>query len=105
MFSHAGAQIRLVTVPGPIVTMSSNLEQLFYVYHRHQGFEGDQYMACGTIASRRIGKKRRAVNIPSDIAISPGAKLAWVGFTDEGTPATYDTTGIVRIGKNIFITK
>ena len=41
--------------------------------------------------------------LPTEIGLSGGAKLSWAGFTDEGTPATYDTKGIVRIGKNNLI--
>ena len=91
--------MKLLSVPGQIVTLSANQEHLFYIYHRAQGFEGEQYLSCGTISSKRSNKKRGPQTLPQEIGLSSGSQLSWAGFTDEGTPATYDTKGIVRIGK------
>jgi hypothetical protein len=44
-------------------------------------------------------EKTNSKQIPKDVALSPNSTLSWAGFTDEGTPATYDTDGILRIGK------
>ena len=98
IFTIGGAQLHLVSIPGPVVTISSNQEQLFYTYHRAQGFEGSQLLSCGILSM----EKTEARSIPSQVALSPNSKLIWAGFTDEGTPATYDSDGIVRIGANYW---
>ena len=100
IFSHGGAQLRLISIPGQIVTIAANLEQLFYVYHRGRGFEGEQYMACGLITIKKsFKKKRQPLPVPTEICLSSGARLSWAGFTDEGTPAIYDSRGVVKIGE------
>ena len=90
--------MQLVSIPGPIVSISSNQEQFFYTYHRGQGFEGNQNLSGGIISM----EKNEAKTIPENIALSPQSTLVWAGFTDEGSPATYDSDGIVRIGKSTF---
>ena len=37
-FSTGGAQIQIISIPGQVVTVSANQEQLFYTYHRGEGF-------------------------------------------------------------------
>ena len=96
LFTLGGAQVQLVSIPGPIVSISSNQEQFFYTYHRGQGFEGNQNLSGGIISM----EKNEAKAIPENIALSPQSTLVWAGFTDEGSPATYDSDGIVRIGKS-----
>lgn len=93
MFSHGGAQLKLVSIPGAIITISSNLEQLFYTYHRARGFDGEQFISCGILSMQ----PQTAKSIPQDIGLSNGTEIVWTGFTDEGSPAVYDTRGIVRI--------
>jgi len=88
MFSHGGAQMKLLSVPGQIVTLSANLEQLFYIYHRAQGFEGEQYLSCGTISSKRSNKKRGPQPLPQEIGLSSGSQLSCAGFTDDGLNIT-----------------
>ena len=57
------------------------------------GFDENQLLSCGLISMEKTNFKPA----PRDIALSPSSELSWVGFTDEGTPATYDSDGIVRI--------
>ncbi len=35
--------------------------------------------------------------ISGPLALSPSAKLQWLGFTDEGILATHDSRGIIRV--------
>ena len=58
------------------------------------GYEDNQFISCGLISNEKNSTHR---DIPPELALSPGSELAWVGFTDEGTPAYYDTKGIIRI--------
>ena len=65
-----------------------------YVLLLALGYEDNQLLSCGLIS---LEKNSSHLNIPSDLCLSAGSSLSWVGFTDEGTPACYDTAGIVRI--------
>ena len=49
VFSTSGAQIHLCSIPGPIVSISANQEQLFYTYHRGAGFDDNQLLSCGIL--------------------------------------------------------
>ena len=44
-----------------------------------------------------INGGKHPIPISTPLAMSPQTFLAWAGFTDEGTPAITDSTGIVRI--------
>lgn len=35
----------------------------------------------------------REVKVP----LSPGAKLSWIGYSDKGSPVTYDTMSVLRM--------
>lgn len=35
----------------------------------------------------------REVKVP----LSPGAKLTWIGYSDKGSPVTYDTMSVLRM--------
>lgn len=44
----------------------------------------------------------RAVTVCQPLPISPKTSLKWLGFTDEGTPCTYDSAGILRLSRDFL---
>lgn len=44
-----------------------------------------------------VNSRRHIIPTPVPVSLSPKSFLAWAGFTDEGTPMTVDSVGMVRL--------
>jgi len=93
-FTFSGFQQQILSIKGKIVSMSGNSlnNQLFIVYHNGNVFNGDQnleYMLYDTDKFKVIKK--------DELSISQNSTLEWIGFTEYGIPATYDSEGVGRI--------
>ncbi|EPQ17105.1 WD repeat and HMG-box DNA-binding protein 1 [Myotis brandtii] len=74
LFSIGGVQKEIFSLPGPVVSMAGHGEQLFIVFHRGTGFDGDQ---CLGVHLLQMGKKKQQIL--------------------HGTPCFVDSEGIVRM--------
>uniref|UniRef100_H2YB75 Minichromosome loss protein Mcl1 middle region domain-containing protein n=1 Tax=Ciona savignyi TaxID=51511 RepID=H2YB75_CIOSA len=102
-FTLGGVQRQILSIPGNVVAMAACMDQLFVVYHVTQGFGNNQcfgFMLLEVGVSG--GSKSRSVVGGSALPVTPGSKLEWVGFTAEGTPATVDTAGVIRMMNRSF---
>jgi len=93
-FTFSGFQQQILSIKGKIVSMSGNSinNQLFIVYHSGNVFNGDQnleYMLYDADKFKVIKK--------DELSISQNSTLEWIGFTEYGIPATYDSEGVGRI--------
>ncbi|ORX58528.1 WD40 repeat-like protein [Piromyces finnis] len=93
-FTFSGFQKQILSIKGKIVSMSGNSlnNQLFIVYHNGNVFDGDQsleYMLYDSDNYKVIKK--------DELPISQNSTLEWIGFTEYGIPATYDSEGVGRI--------
>nr|XP_039249146.1 WD repeat and HMG-box DNA-binding protein 1-like [Styela clava] len=104
MFSLAGMQRFLFSIPGPVVSMSAHTDQLLIAYHISQGFNGNQCLGYMLIeVGLGTGANRSKKIITGDpLPISKKSSLQWIGFSAEGTPVTVDTSGVVRIMNRSF---
>lgn len=99
VFSFMGNQREIVSLPGPVVGLASYKNKILAVYHSGISVD-DQKLSCLFLEAMGLSLKSREVPVP----LTPRSKLAWIGFTDRGTPVTYDSFGMVRILKgNIWI--
>ncbi|XP_053451283.1 WD repeat and HMG-box DNA-binding protein 1 isoform X2 [Nycticebus coucang] len=94
LFTIGGVQKEVFSLPGPVVSMAGHGEQLFVVYHRGTGFDGDQ---CLGVQLLELGRKKRQVLHGDPLPLSRRSYLAWVGFSAEGTPCYVDSEGMVRM--------
>ncbi|XP_071962820.1 WD repeat and HMG-box DNA-binding protein 1-like [Antedon mediterranea] len=94
MFSIGGVQLGMFAIPGPIVTISGHGNQLIVVYHMGTGVPGDQCLGVKLLHLR--GKKRQVIT-GEMLPITPKSTLTWLGFSEEGTPVTGDSEGMVRM--------
>uniref|UniRef100_F6V4K8 Minichromosome loss protein Mcl1 middle region domain-containing protein n=1 Tax=Ciona intestinalis TaxID=7719 RepID=F6V4K8_CIOIN len=101
-FSLGGIQRQILSIPGNVVAMAANMDQLLVVYHITQGFGKNQCLGFMLLEGVSSGSKPRSIVGGSPLPISQGSKLEWVGFTAEGTPATVDTLGVVRMINRSF---
>ncbi|KAM6201119.1 WD repeat and HMG-box DNA-binding protein 1 [Rhynchocyon petersi] len=94
LFTIGGVQKEVFSLPGPVVSMAGHGEQLFMVYHRGTGFDGDQ---CLGVQLLELGRKKKQVLLGDSLPLSKKSYLTWVGFSAEGTPCYVDSEGIVRM--------
>ncbi|KAM6180969.1 WD repeat and HMG-box DNA-binding protein 1 [Erethizon dorsatum] len=94
LFTVGGVQKEVFSLPGSVVSMAGHGEQLFIVYHRGAGFDGDQ---CLGVQLLELGKKKRQILRGDPLPLSRRAHLTWVGFSAEGSPCYVDSEGCVRM--------
>ncbi|KAK6618989.1 hypothetical protein RUM44_003370 [Polyplax serrata] len=93
IFTFAGTQKQVLALAGPIVAMSGYEKKLFVTYHA--GVFESQNINFGIYEVSGIYVRTMTPLQP--LPLSPKSLLKWIGFTDEGTPCTYDSNGHVRI--------
>uniref|UniRef100_A0A8I5U4N3 WD repeat and HMG-box DNA-binding protein 1 n=1 Tax=Pongo abelii TaxID=9601 RepID=A0A8I5U4N3_PONAB len=94
LFTIGGVQKEVFSLAGPVVSMAGHGEQLFIVYHRGTGFDGDQ---CLGVELLELGKKKKQILHGDPLPLTRKSYLAWIGFSAEGTPCYVDSEGIVRM--------
>nr|XP_039324585.1 LOW QUALITY PROTEIN: WD repeat and HMG-box DNA-binding protein 1 [Saimiri boliviensis boliviensis] len=94
LFTIGGVQKEVFSLAGPVVSMAGHGEQLFIVYHRGTGFDGDQ---CLGVQLLELGKKKKQILCGEPLPLSRKSYLTWIGFSAEGTPCYVDSEGIVRM--------
>uniref|UniRef100_A0A8D2B0B3 WD repeat and HMG-box DNA-binding protein 1 n=1 Tax=Sciurus vulgaris TaxID=55149 RepID=A0A8D2B0B3_SCIVU len=94
LFTIGGVQKEIFSLPGPVVSMAGHGEQLFIIYHRGTGFDGDQ---CLGVQLLELGKKKKQILHGDPLPLTRKSYLAWVGFSAEGTPCYVDSEGCVRM--------
>lgn len=99
LFTIAGVQKEMFSIPGPVVCITAHTNQLMVVYHKGLAIPGDQCL--GTILMTVEGKRRNILN-GEPLPLSPKSTLAWMGFSAEGTPFHMDSLGIVRMFNRNF---
>ncbi|XP_076332121.1 chromosome transmission fidelity 4 [Tachypleus tridentatus] len=94
IFTIGGIQRDIFSLPGPLVCMVGFGVKLLIIYHQGAGIPGEQSLAMIIL---KVEAKTQS-NIPiQPVALSPKATVVWAGFTDEGTPCTVDSSGVVRL--------
>jgi hypothetical protein len=93
LFSPAGSQTHLLTLPGAPVALAASGHALAAAWHAGPpASSGDQ---CLRYALYDVAEQRQLHAGP--LPLSPGATLAWLGFTEEGQLASYDSHGELRL--------
>lgn len=91
VFSLAGAQTAVRQLPGQPVAVAARGSRLAVVYHRsapaEDGTQSLEYLLVDTLERRRLQV--------GPVALSAGALLTWLGFSDEGVLCTGDSAGVV----------
>nr|XP_060475702.1 WD repeat and HMG-box DNA-binding protein 1 [Panthera onca] len=81
LFTIGGVQKEVFSLPGPVVSMAGHGEQLFIVYHRGTGFDGDQ---CLGVQLLELGKKKKQILHGDPLPLTRKSYIVWVGFSAEG---------------------
>ncbi|KAL4439932.1 hypothetical protein ABPG75_002933 [Micractinium tetrahymenae] len=98
LFSQAGTQTHLISLAGAPVALAARGHQVAAVWHAAAPTaSGDQ---CLQYALYDVAEQRQLHAGP--LPLSPRATLAWLGFTQEGLLAAYDSEGELRLRSGDF---
>lgn len=89
-FSLGGVQRGVQCLKGGIVGMVGNDDCIMIAYHA-----GSNYLAGQNIEFILIDSNKKVL-VKESVALSPGATLTWLGFSEEGMPLSFDSIGILR---------
>lgn len=83
----AGLQLSVASLPGRPVALAAQGDQLAAVWHAGMpAAAGDQCLAYSV-----LGVGAQALAHAGPLALSAGASLQWLGFSEEGLLAAYDS--------------
>uniref|UniRef100_A0A1B6DME6 Uncharacterized protein n=1 Tax=Clastoptera arizonana TaxID=38151 RepID=A0A1B6DME6_9HEMI len=97
VFTVAGTQREVISLPGPIVCLCGKDDKLVAVFHSGVGLNGDQ---CLSYFILRIGNSTKAIFSPTltqAFPLSPKSTLCWLGFSDEDSLCSVDSAGSLRL--------
>lgn len=93
IFTVMGTQREIISIPGPVVCMSGYEDRLLICYHsapssvRQQNIQAMLLQTCG------LRLKCQNITMP----LTPERQLAWLGFSDCGSPVFNDSMGLVQL--------
>lgn len=97
LFTTGGMQSYIFTLSGPVVCLAAFENQLIVILHDGAGQVDEQRL---TMYVYNIDLQANSIRLNHNaipVALSKRSPLAWAGFSDEGTPCTYDYNGVLRI--------
>lgn len=93
-YSVMGNQREVISLPGPVLAMAGYGDKVIVVYHSAPAsLSSDQHLSAMVVQAIGLGVRCREVRVP----INSGARLAWLGCTDRGSPVFADSKGIVQL--------
>ncbi|XP_055532403.1 WD repeat and HMG-box DNA-binding protein 1 [Wyeomyia smithii] len=92
IFTVRGTQREIISIPGPLVSMAAYGDHVLVAYHRSPPNE-DQQINLMLITCVKFKLRCRDVPVP----LSAGAEIRWIGYSDKGSPAVYDSAGVMRL--------
>eukprot|EP00096_Caligus_rogercresseyi_P010377 TRINITY_DN3759_c0_g2_i1.p1 TRINITY_DN3759_c0_g2~~TRINITY_DN3759_c0_g2_i1.p1 ORF type:complete len:1018 (+),score=314.13 TRINITY_DN3759_c0_g2_i1:37-3090(+) len=96
LFSLGGTQRGVFSLCGPVLTLSGHEDTLLIVSHFSSPLPHNQSPFI-TILDVSGHSQRHLIPHPTPLPLTPSSQLSWAGFSDEGTPVTSDSVGIVRL--------
>ena len=98
VFTLGGLQTLVVSMAGPVVTMAGHQNAVALVYHSAAPVLGCQALTGEIWEMDQVGIESEAVYFKEEfrIALTPGERIVWMGYSDTGVLFTVDSARVVR---------
>ncbi|XP_073848734.1 chromosome transmission fidelity 4 [Musca autumnalis] len=93
IFTVMGTQREVVSIPGPVLCMAGYEDRIFVCYHSAGPSAKQQHIQAMLFQTSGLRLKCQNITLP----LSPERQLAWVGFSDCGSPVFSDSMGLVQL--------
>lgn len=97
LFTNAGMQSYVFTLPGQILCMTAHERQLMIIYHNGAGHSDDQNLSMFVYHIDLFSDTINQIHNNVPVALSKRSPLSWAGFSDEGSPCSFDYSGMLRM--------
>lgn len=105
VFSFSGVQLYVLSVPGPVVTMTGHGPDLVIVYHASVPMLASlsgRPMTHQNLRMMWLDIDNRKKLCDEAVPLSPNSELKWLDFSDTGLLFTMDAAGVVRLCNTSF---
>ncbi|KFK33844.1 hypothetical protein AALP_AA5G067300 [Arabis alpina] len=93
IFSEGGLQKHILSLDGPVVTAVGCKDQLAVVTHVSDCLPSNEQV----MEFRVFNISRMTQHLKGRVALTPGSRLRWIGFSEEGSFSSYDSEGVLRV--------
>ncbi|WCJ35786.1 transducin family protein / WD-40 repeat family protein [Euphorbia peplus] len=93
IYTEGGLQRHILSLDGPVVTASGFRNQLAVVTHASDCLPSNDQM----LELRVFDVSNGTQPIRGHLPLSPGSRLVWFGFSEEGQLSSYDSMGVLRV--------
>ncbi|OAE24831.1 hypothetical protein AXG93_4242s1030 [Marchantia polymorpha subsp. ruderalis] len=87
IYTESGRQKHLFSLTGPVVAMTSYQQHLAVVTHASDPMESGQQVMKYIVLDLRTNQQL----LTGPLAITPGATLTWLGFSESGSLSSFDS--------------
>nr|ABA18100.1 transducin/WD-40 repeat family protein [Olimarabidopsis pumila] len=93
IFSEGGLQKHILSLDGPVVTAVGCKDHLAVVTHVSDCLPSNEQV----VEFRVFNISKMTQELKGRVALTPGSRLTWIGFSDEGSLSSYDSKGVLRV--------
>ncbi|VVB16977.1 unnamed protein product [Arabis nemorensis] len=93
IFSEGGLQKHILSIDGPVVTAVGCKDQLAVVTHVSDCLPSNEQV----MEFRVFDISRMTQPLKGRVALTPGSRLRWIGFSEKGSFSSYDSEGVLRV--------
>ncbi|KAK1422282.1 hypothetical protein QVD17_25282 [Tagetes erecta] len=98
IFTEGGLQRHVVSLDGPVVTASGFGDVLAVVTHSSPSLPSNEQMLQFEVFNVSNGTQPMKGRLP----LTPGSRLTWFGFSEEGQLSSFDSMGVLRVFTNQY---
>ncbi|XP_061399912.1 WD repeat and HMG-box DNA-binding protein 1 [Musca vetustissima] len=93
IFTVMGTQREVVSIPGPVICMAGYEDRILVCYHSAAPGAKQQHLQAMLFQTCGLRLKCQNITMP----LTPERQLAWLGFSDCGSPVFSDSMGLVQL--------
>uniref|UniRef100_A0A1J3CIA0 WD repeat and HMG-box DNA-binding protein 1 n=1 Tax=Noccaea caerulescens TaxID=107243 RepID=A0A1J3CIA0_NOCCA len=93
IFTEGGLQKHILALDGPVVTAVGCKDQLAVVTHVSDCLPSNEQV----MKFRVLNISTMTQQLTGFVALTPGSRLTWIGFSEEGRLSSYDSEGVLWV--------